>query len=390
MTITIEALKQLEEAFSIIDSRFDGNILLKQELLISHGLSPESIKSLPSINIDDISNQNTPNKFTPAITENTMMYSDKWYVLQNRLVNAITDLDLNERRLLMLLSPLVRRDVEDFPDKRKRVFRITVLDFAKEFGLLPNNAYKTLEKTADSIITKAFFYWNFEGNIRLNKVGLSWFTKCEYKEKQGCIEVELPDEVVEMLSVFDKNNPFTKFEIDILVKLGSYGIILYELIVSNMYRNNKNKIFTVEFLREKFNCIETYPKISEFKRRVLDRAISDIHEHTTIRISYDQIKVGRNVKEFVFSFEDTSKDFVNKPISCQETASTNVFNMSEKQLKKFSNLLAREPELEKYAVGDLNHYGRLAEWIEEDLQKPERMGFYKPLLKRLGYAGVNQ
>ena len=109
-----------------------------------------------------------------------------------------------------------------------------------------------------------------------------------------------------MLTVFDNANPFTKYEQDIIVRLGSYGIILFELIASCMHQQHKQKAYTINYLREKFNCVETYPTFYDFKRYVLDRAIADIHEHTSYRIKYEQKKLGRIVKELVFTFEDTA------------------------------------------------------------------------------------
>lgn len=83
-----------------------------------------------------------------------------------------------------------------------------------------------------------------------------------------------------MLTVFDKANPFTKYERQMIVNLGSYGIILFELISSCMHQQHKQKTYSIEYLREKFNCVDTYPIVSEFKRNVLDRAIKDVEKYT--------------------------------------------------------------------------------------------------------------
>ena len=46
------------------------------------------------------------------------IYGEEWIVLQNRLLNAISNLDLNERRLIMFLSPLVRKEVDKDPHQQ--------------------------------------------------------------------------------------------------------------------------------------------------------------------------------------------------------------------------------------------------------------------------------
>ena len=96
-----------------------------------------------------------------------------------------------------------------------------------------------------------------------------------------------------------------------ITSLGGYGIILFELIASCMHQQHKQKSYTIEYLREKFNCVDKYSIISEFKRNVLDPAIRDIHQHTPYRITYNQVKKGRKVTDMVFSFENTANKVSN-------------------------------------------------------------------------------
>ena len=233
--------------------------------------------------------------------KSTKIYGEKWFVIQNRLLNAITDLDLNERRLIMFLSPIVRKQLDENP--KERVFQVRVRDFAKEYNIKGNYLYKELENIADTILEKVFFFWYDHKGSKAKK-GVSWVSECDYIENEGLIKIKLDDTVIEMLTVFDKANPFTKYERIQIVNLGSYGIILFELIASCMHQKYKQKSYTMEYLREKFNCTDTYPTPTDFKRYVLDRAIKDIEKHTPYRISYTQKKKGRVISEIVFSFED--------------------------------------------------------------------------------------
>ena len=271
------------------------------------------------------------------------IYSDKWLVMQNRLLNAISNLDLNERRLIMFLSPLVRKHVENDPDARKRVFTVNALDFAGEYNLGKKSIYRTLAEVADSLLHKAFFFWNFKNNERTHRTGVSWLVECDYKENEGYLEIILADTVIEMLSVFDRKNLFTKWERHWIVNLGSYGMVLFELIASCMFQKHKSKTYTVEFLREKFNCLESYSRNIDFKRYVLDKAISDIHAHTPYRITYTQKKKGRVVNEIVFSFEDTS---MTKKQNLKQT------NASIKTNSHKNSLIPKRQKLHKSALTD--------------------------------------
>lgn len=382
MKLDFETLEKIEKSFNMIEKRFGNNVGMKRAVLAEYGvdldLFPTVFEPYSNGLGKQITKQQQENETRAVELRDKMIYGDKWFVLQNRLVNAISDLELNERRLIMFLSPMVRKDVEQEPFKQKRIFRVNVLDYAKEFGLDPKNAYRMLEKTADEVVRKAFFYWDFDGDKRTNKVGVSWFIRCEYKEKTGFLDIELPDDVIEMLTVFDKANPFTKFEIDILVKLGSYGIILYEMIFSCLFQKYKTKTYTINYLREKFNCTETYPLLAEFKRNVIDRAIKEIHTYTPIRIEYTQNKIGRIVNELVFTFEDTSK---------RDEDTLDVFNsikMTDKQRYFFANKLAELDELGRYApIGaSIIDY---ANKIADDLLDSEKAEFYRPYLVQVGF-----
>ena len=169
----------------------------------------------------------------------------------------------------------------------------------------------------------------------------------EYIPTQGGIEIELTSTVIEMLTVFDKANPFTKYERQLIVSLGGYGIILFELIASCMHQQHKQKSYTIEYLREKFSCVDKYNVISEFKRNVLDTAISDIENNTPYRITYNQVKKGRKVTDIVFSFENTATKVTAKQLERDKNTGDlfSVNGMSDKQIAVFSKKLAELPEL---------------------------------------------
>ena len=48
----------------------------------------------------------------------TRVYGEQWIVIQNRLLNAISHLELNERRLIMFLSPIVRKAIDSNLSKK--------------------------------------------------------------------------------------------------------------------------------------------------------------------------------------------------------------------------------------------------------------------------------
>lgn len=347
-----ETLEKIDKSFEMIDKRFGGNITMKREILIKYGFSLDNFPTLfepsSSKDIHTLTKQESNEKALEF--QNKAIYGDKWYVLQNRLLNAITNLDLNERRLIMYLSPMVRKDVDENPNKNRRVFTVRALDFAKTYKIKPNNVYKVLSNTADTILTKAFWFWNFKDDKlfgeKTHKTGMTWVSKCNYLDDRGEIEIYLSDDIIEMLTVFNKANPFTKYQIDAIVKLGCYGIILFEIISNCLNQNFKQRKYTVAYLKEKFNCVDNYKTYYDFKRYVLDRAIKEIHDNTTIKVSYEQKKQGRKVSEIIFYFKKNSENKSKEKINEKNTEKTNQnpfvnFKMSQKQLSLFATKIKK-------------------------------------------------
>ena len=73
-------------------------------------------------------NQSTKNEAEEAQQNPTKIYGENWVVMQNKLVHAISNLALNERRLILHLSPIIRKAVD--LDPSTTVFTIDANAFA--------------------------------------------------------------------------------------------------------------------------------------------------------------------------------------------------------------------------------------------------------------------
>lgn len=356
----------------------------------------ETIKLLSNIDestlklLQQLQNLQTTESTLPVSAKNTKqdiglknvqkIYDESWIVIQNRLLNAITNLDLNERRLVMFLSPIVRKAIDK--DPTQRTFTIKVKDYVEEYKIKSNAYYQELKKIGRGLQDKSFVFWNFDKNDRESlEQAVSWIGKSTYRPKLGQIEILLMDDVVEMLTVFDKSNPYTKYQRDMIVQLGCYGLILFELITSCMFQKFKKKTYTIEFLRQKFNCIESYEKVSDFKLYVIDKAIKDIESHTTYKISYETEKQGRAVSGLTFTF----KDLADKKVKNQKKKPLDNINgmLNEEKKPSWQNKGLSDNQLNKIKV-----YTK--EFVDANTSKmspndrrdyPEIFESWRPLLK---------
>lgn len=89
--------------------------------------------------------------------------------MQNRLLNAISDLNQDERRFVIFLSPLVRKAVDINPHQRN--FTVVAKDFAKEYDIAEKHVYEKLKKISKSIHGKVFII----GILGLIKANLKAF-----------------------------------------------------------------------------------------------------------------------------------------------------------------------------------------------------------------------
>src|SRR5699024_107116 len=82
----------------------------------------------------------------------------------------------------------------------------------------------------------------------------------------------------------------------------------YEMIIQ--WRQAKVvPTISLEELRDRLGIKpEEYPRMHDFKKRVLDLALEQINEHTDIKVSYVQEKTGRRVTAFNFKFKEKTKE----------------------------------------------------------------------------------
>lgn len=303
--------------------------------------------------------------------DSNWVYGPNWIVLQNRLLNAITDLTHNERRLIMLLSPKVRAAVDK--NANQRTFMLTASEFAKEYGLEKDGTYQLLSELSDSLLQKAFWFYDFKADEVVNRKGSSWVAECEYLKGQGRIAVTLTDTVTEMLTVFDKSNTFTKYERRYIVELGSYGILMFELVSSCLHLQGGKKAYSVAYLRQKFNCTDKYEKITDFKTKVLGKAIAEVEKHTPLKVSYTENKIGREISEIVFCIRDTSSTSLEDIVK--------VFSPAE--IKKYGWKLKDKHEVVSNFPQSIKTPVETQKEIEARMAKPEYYAEYVRYLKKL-------
>lgn len=81
-----------------------------------------------------------------------------------------------------------------------------------------------------------------------------------------------------------------------------HAVRLYELLIA-WRSTGKTPVFELAEFRRKLGIEpDEYPRMTNFKQRVLDPAVAQINAHTDITTAYEQHKRGRSITGFSFTF----------------------------------------------------------------------------------------
>lgn len=251
-------------------------------------------------------------------------YNKDFYVIQaNELVRSKQDdLTLLEAKLIRLAITQVLRD-----DKDLKTYSCNVVDLANFLGIDNHNIYRDIQDLSKSLMKKSIFIKDKSQPKRKGKENYKIFHWIDYVDyTDGVITFKLSDSLKPYLIGLEQL--FTLYGYDAVIGLPTnYSIRLYELIAS--YQNmtvrlmpdtnytdipiEKNEfIFTIDWLRDYFNCNDKYPNTGDFVKRVIDGAVKAIVKNTLMRLSYRTVKKGRSITHIVFKLNEwTNQDFTD-------------------------------------------------------------------------------
>lgn len=246
----------------------------------------------------------------------SIKYNQNFYVIQaNELVRSKQDdLTLLEAKLIRLAITQILRDDTDL-----KTYSCNIVDLAKFLGISKDNIYRDVQDLAKNLMRKSIF---IKDKTQPNKRGrenykiFHWIDYVEYMD--GVITFKISDSLKPYLIGLEEL--FTLYGYDVVIGLPTnYSIRLYELMAS--YQNmtvrmipdtnytdipaEKDEfIFSVEWLRDYFNCNNKYPNTGDFVKRVIDSAVKAIGKNTLMKLSYRTVKKGRCIAYIVFKMDE--------------------------------------------------------------------------------------
>lgn len=216
----------------------------------------------------------------------------------NALIEARTNLDLYEERLIYILASRINPN-----DTHFRTCFFKVKDIAEKLDLTEKNFYKRIREIIDRLQHKQVIIEDQATNSTLKS---QWLSASRYYHGKGIIELEFSQMLGPYLLQL-KNN-FTNYRLwNVLYLKSFYSSKLYKLLKQYLPLG-KRKFTSLADLKEKLE-IENgkYTLYSHLKNRILLNAQRELEEKTDIRFTIEEIKNGNKVVGVTFHIFPNTK-----------------------------------------------------------------------------------
>lgn len=220
-------------------------------------------------------------------------------VTDNSVVDAgdLSKLSVDARKLFYIAVSQCRKNDKEFYE-----YETTPTELAEMWGVNRQAVYQVAKKTCKELMQIVITLPND------SKKGFSMrhlFEKCDYDEN-AVLTFKLHNEMTDLLLGLKKN--FSKPLVWDFMKMRSpYSMALWHFFQKEMYSFKPMMSQRIEFeatleeLRQVTGCENKLKQISEFKNRVLDKALVEIKKNCWTDITYKNLKKGRKVVGFRFT-----------------------------------------------------------------------------------------
>jgi plasmid replication initiation protein len=220
-------------------------------------------------------------------------------VKSNRLVEASYRLTLAEQRVI--LSAIAQSRKMKKPLTAETLVLIKAADYAKMYEMPLNQAYEQLREAEKIIFQREFTLVDTRPETgEVFSLRSRWVFAAGHSNKAGMIGLMFSPLILPYINQLEEQ--FTRYKLEKVAKMSSvYAIRLYELLMQWGSRGWRE--VELEWLKKTLMVNEDYPRMFDFKKRVIDVAVAQINEFSDLTVRYEQQKTGRNVTHFKFIFE---------------------------------------------------------------------------------------
>ena len=313
-----------------------------------------------------------------------MSKDSRLVVKDNSLIDASFNLSLVEQRL-MLLAIVEAREIDKLtPDTP---IEVKATAYRDQYNIDESNAYSQLADATKQLFNRQFSYIDRYADTDAVTVS-RWLNEATYVNDKGIVVMYLNRNVISMISRLEAN--FTQYLLEQVSEFKSkYSIRLYELLIK--YRDIGNsKKYAIDELRSLLGLEnDEYKVTADFKKRVIESAITEINNKSDIQIKYEQFKEGRAITHILFKL---SKKKEKKPKSTKDQNTVDMFTgLSIKQCLMFGDKLSRDDAFRNHYKANVGENTEdYAERIATMLSDAFYVNEWKEYLLNVGYVPSNK
>jgi plasmid replication initiation protein len=305
-----------------------------------------------------------------------MFMSDSQFVVvkHNCIVEAGYTLTTYEQRIL--LTCIAQIDSTK-PITANDEFEVSVLDIADLVKVETHAVYDYLNEAVKRLAERWLI---IETPTDIDKqLRTRWISAITYRKKRGVIKLTFAKHILPYLS--DLSREFTQYKLSNVSNFkSSYSFRLYEFL--KRWVNIGEKQFSVEWIREKLEIQNKYPRMDNFKKDVIDVAVKEINEHSDMTVAYEPVKKGRNIIAFKFTYTITKPQKKTTVQQQQHSLFLNPLDVIKKSTSK------TETTKKQFTSSSSTEYGPKGEFLwglkRADVERNAKVGEgYEQAAKRI-------
>lgn len=212
-------------------------------------------------------------------------------VKHNNLNSASYHLPLDARRLIISAISKIHSKDKKVPDE----IEIHSDEFAQQWGLKPNNAYKQLKDAREKL---------YNDTVRTKRLDtgevwdVRWLDAAAYQDGKGYIKLSFSERIKPYLS--DLQSHFTSYRLNEVRNFKStHAIRIYELLMQ--FKDTGWYQVEVQELKHMLDVSDKYKRWAEFRRNVVELAVKEINKQSTFDVSAEYLRKGRSIKYIRFT-----------------------------------------------------------------------------------------
>lgn len=217
-------------------------------------------------------------------------------VKSNELVRARINWTKLEHRVVAMLIAQLKKD-----DSAFEIQKVSIRDIIKKSGSNSEDLYSRAEDICQKLLGQTIHVRMKTADGRRVYRGYNCMSMCEFVEGSGYIQAKFNDDMRPFLLQLKER--FTMYRLKSFMSLSSqYSMRMYELL--KMREGLRFLRLSVAELREMLACEHTYKRFSDFKRRVLEPARTELKERCHTYFTYTVEREGRTPVRVNFSIKN--------------------------------------------------------------------------------------